>query len=317
MAWKFFTSTGAEKRVPASVVNPMAKVYGASGTPNVPNNAWQQLTAAFALNGTEYDTDGIWDGSGKMVIQHAGKYRITASVSFANNTTGWRYVTITKNSTSVTSPAQVAEAGVGEASAATTQELTATVDINCVAGDYFCAHTWQNSGAGLNLNQGVMVNFSVTKIDGAVVSYVGVPGSLVGQELAYNEYTSTVTANAVAEASALTVVTASAVTFDGVTPVNIEFFSPSIVWGGTVTGGIDLYDGSTNIGRLFDASIVTGTASGATGGGVFRRRLTPTAGSHTYSARIWNTVASNFLAGGGVGGANTMLPGHIRITRAA
>lgn len=134
----------------------------------------------------------------------------------------------------------------------------------------------------------------------------------LASQLGYAEFTSNVIANGVAEAAATSMVTLPAINFDGSTMVDIEFECAAVVWGGTVTGGINLWDNGVDKGRLLDASSVLGSGSGATSGAFFRRRLIPTAGNHTYSARIWNTVASNLQATAGAGGAGTPLPGSLR-----
>lgn len=137
---------------------------------------------------------------------------------------------------------------------------------------------------------------------------------LPGYELAHAILSASVTANAVAEASATQIVGAPALAFDGNTPILIEFYCPALVAGGALTGGVNLWDGSTDLGRLFDGTLVNTVASNYPVH--LSRRLTPSNGTHTYSARIWTTTASNFIARAGVGTAGTPLPGFLRITRA-
>lgn len=131
--------------------------------------------------------------------------------------------------------------------------------------------------------------------------------------LGYTEFTGIVTANNVAEAAATQIVAAPAITFDGATPVVVEFGADSFAPGGGLTGGINLWDGATDLGRMFDAVTVTLTAD--TPAGPLHRRLTPTNASHTYSARVWTTTVSNFNVTGGAGGAGTKMPGYIKISR--
>jgi hypothetical protein len=134
-----------------------------------------------------------------------------------------------------------------------------------------------------------------------------------GTTLAYVEFTASVSANTVAEAAATLVVSAGAVTFDG-TAVDIEFFSPGYVHGGSsATHGINLWDVATDLGRLYDGTVVASTSDQL---GALKRRLTPSAGSHTYNIRIWESSATNFVALAGAGGAGTKLPGYIKITKA-
>ncbi len=158
------------------------------------------------------------------------------------------------------------------------------------------------------LNSGV-VNQVLESAGGANVQWAYPPGFT----LAYVEFTGNVTASNVAEASATQIVPAGAVTFDG-TAVDIEFFAPAFAPGGALTGGVNLWDGSTDLGRLFDAVTVQLTAN--VPGGPLKRRLTPSAGPHTYSARVWTTTASNFNVLAGAGGTGTKLPGYIKITKA-
>jgi hypothetical protein len=137
---------------------------------------------------------------------------------------------------------------------------------------------------------------------------------LPGYEYAHAAQSANVTVNNVAEASANQIVSAGALTFDGLTTILIHFYCPALVTGGALTGGVNLWDGSTDLGRLFDGTLVSTVATNYPVS--LFRRLTPTAGTHTYSARIWTTTASNFIALAGVGGSGTALPGFIRITRA-
>lgn len=129
-------------------------------------------------------------------------------------------------------------------------------------------------------------------------------------EVGYTEFTSTVLANTVLEVAATSVVSAGALTFSGA-PATVEFGCPGLAPGGSVTGGLNLWDSATDLGRMFDGRVVT---MSSTDYPVFLvRRLTPSAGSHTYSVRVWNTSASNFNVVAGAGGASTTLPGYIRI----
>lgn len=129
------------------------------------------------------------------------------------------------------------------------------------------------------------------------------------RELSYVEYTSTVAISATTPTGANTVVTAAAVVVDGSTPIIIEFYSPQVEAGSGGAIGIVLYDGSTQlgiVGRVFASIIVPSHCV---------RRLTPSAGSHTYSWRAYRDTANgNVQAGNGAAGNN--MPGFIRITKA-
>ncbi|MDE2098581.1 MAG: hypothetical protein KGL39_15105 [Patescibacteria group bacterium] len=134
-------------------------------------------------------------------------------------------------------------------------------------------------------------------------------------ELVYVEFTASVSLAATTEASATTVVTASAYTFDGATPVMIEFFAPAA--NTPVNSGLwcVLYDGATSLGEMAfvgDPSTAYGNSSPLIG----KRRLTPSAASHTYSVRSYTSLSGGQILAG-AGGAGNYVPGYIRITKAA
>jgi hypothetical protein len=136
-----------------------------------------------------------------------------------------------------------------------------------------------------------------------------------GYEFDYVEFTSTVSPTATTEATANTVVTGSAVSYDGSTVVIIEFVCGDA---GAPPGANNfmqlwLYDGSSSIGYmgLILNNVVTNTARMPI---VLRHRLTPSNASHTYSIRgSVNTGTGQLNAGAGGGG--TAMPGYIRITK--
>jgi hypothetical protein len=124
-------------------------------------------------------------------------------------------------------------------------------------------------------------------------------------EVAYVEFTSTVSVSSVAEASPTDVVSSGAITYVA-NPIIVEFFSPRFMHS-AASGGVSLWDtDAINVGRLHESA-----ATGATPMFV-SRRLTPSAGSHTYKVRMWaSNAAGSAAAGAGVGSA--FLPGYIRI----
>jgi hypothetical protein len=134
-----------------------------------------------------------------------------------------------------------------------------------------------------------------------------------GRELTYNEFTATVVCSATTEGTATTIVTASAFTFDGATPVIVEFFCPSVATGTTSPAFIILSDGGTSLGNVASTSI-----SALTIGPFYsRRRLIPSNASHTYSIRVYVTGSNNATnVQAGVGGPGVTLPGFIRISKA-
>ena len=133
-----------------------------------------------------------------------------------------------------------------------------------------------------------------------------------GQELDYKEVTSSQTSTATTAATATAQITGNAVTYDGSTPVIIEFFAPNESGSSNPhTNVYELYDGSTDLGQIaVAAGPLTSTAIRGT------RRLTPSAGSHTYSIRLW-VGGGTGTTSAGVGGANTLFPMTLRITRAS
>jgi len=134
-------------------------------------------------------------------------------------------------------------------------------------------------------------------------------------ELYYNQITAPLAVTATAANASQLVIAGAAVAYDG-RPVIIEFSSPALltpnIAGGAVT--INLIEGGTDLGYLGQAqasnpSILTGVT--------FRRRLTPTAGNHTYQIAAWRTAgAANATVFAGPGGADQYPPAFMRIIRA-
>jgi hypothetical protein len=129
-----------------------------------------------------------------------------------------------------------------------------------------------------------------------------------GYELAYAEYTSSVTVSGANEGAATTVVTAGAVTGDGSTVMRIEFYCMAMQFTSTDLS-IYLFDGSTSLGLIGYVAPTIGIIPV-----MMSRRLTPSAASHTYSVRA-SRNGSNSVFIAGAGGASTNMPGYIRITK--
>jgi hypothetical protein len=140
--------------------------------------------------------------------------------------------------------------------------------------------------------------------------------ALALDEIAYTEFTANVSVTATTEATANTVVAASAVTFDGATAVLIEFFAAAMQPDINLAGRallVWLYQDGTSIGEI--AQVTAPTANQLQGPMSVKRRITPSAGSHTYSIRSSvNAGTGSFSAG--AGGLSAVMPGFIRITRA-
>lgn len=126
----------------------------------------------------------------------------------------------------------------------------------------------------------------------------------VWRRLAYVEFTSDVTTTTATEASPLDVVSAGAISFEA-KPIRIEFFTPALTL--AAAGAISLWDASTDLGRLSHATTISEIPT------TVSRILTPSAASHTYKIRIWQTGGSTSRARAGAGGVGTMLPGYIAI----
>jgi hypothetical protein len=137
-----------------------------------------------------------------------------------------------------------------------------------------------------------------------------------GYEIAYVERTTDLTVTATTAATAQEIVSAGAISFDG-TAVWIEFFSPYVQAGADGFTLIVLYDGASELGRLGAVSGVEATADTVVVGSPMcvRKRLTPTAASHTYKAHAYRLTA-NGLVTGGAWGSDTNPAAYIRITKA-
>lgn len=313
--WRVFNRDGAEKKAPVTVVNPMVRV-SASTAQSIPNNAVTAVTWDEETYKTDAGMHSVSSQTSRLVCTVAGKYRISALIMFVANATGTRDAYIAVNGVAPGSSRAIGnyEAKMASTPGGAVTTLNVDAELNLNVGDYVEIFAFQNSGGSLNL--GNSYNYaSMTKIDGAVVSYVGVPGSLIGQELAYAEVTADVSSSATTEATAAVVVTAPSITLDGSTPIIIEAYTPYILnnTAGNITYLV-LFDNGVAIG-------IIGASHSATGGYRIgpvsgRRRLTPSAGAHVYSVRL--------MVGGGTGtvsaqagGPGNFSPASIRITRAA
>lgn len=140
----------------------------------------------------------------------------------------------------------------------------------------------------------------------------GVMGSAV---LDYVEKTSSVNVTATAEASADVLVSGNPVTFDGQTSIIVHLFCPDV----GPNNSIDAY----TVAHLFEDGVSLGwfamVRGAGTGGNewpvsIASPRITPSAGSHTYSWRA-TTSTGTAVWGFGAGGSGANAKGYIRITR--
>ena len=128
-------------------------------------------------------------------------------------------------------------------------------------------------------------------------------------ELAYVEYSNTVTVSATTSGTAQAIVSAGAVTFDGSTAVLIEYYGPFHSCAATATLNVALFLDTAFVNVL---GILNFTNAGKSPLHLVRR-TTPTSGSHTYEIRMYRGTA-NWTVDANGGGA--LLPGFIRISRA-
>lgn len=136
-----------------------------------------------------------------------------------------------------------------------------------------------------------------------------------GYQFDYVEFTGAATSiTATTEATANTIVTANGVAFDGSTAVMIEFFAFAARPEGTAAAILSyyLYDGSSSIGRIGAHS--TPASSNNYVPTILRRKLTPSAATHTYSIRAATSSGTGIVLAG-AGGAAADVPGYIRITK--
>lgn len=136
-----------------------------------------------------------------------------------------------------------------------------------------------------------------------------------GRELTYNEFTANVSLVGHTEATATTIVTASAFTFDGSTPIVIHFWCP-FIQSDTASGLVQLalYDGASSVGIL--SNWISPAANSQTPGVHVMRRMIPAAASKTYSIRGFTSGTSTGTAAAQAGGVGNLMPGFIRIVKA-
>lgn len=128
-----------------------------------------------------------------------------------------------------------------------------------------------------------------------------------GAELAYGEITANVNITATSGATADSVVSSGAVTYDG-TAVYVEFYALTLERG---TGYLRLvlYDGATELGLIGQTNNVGDCP------GTLRRKLTPSAGSHTYQIKGFVDAGTGIVYAG-TGAAGAFMPAYCRVVKA-
>ena len=132
--------------------------------------------------------------------------------------------------------------------------------------------------------------------------------------LAYHTVVTNQTITATTEAGATAVATLAAITFDGATPFNIDFFaaysSHSVSAAVSQTA---IWDSSTEVNKFTTRDQSYTSEMGV----VISFPITPTAAAHTYSVRAWVSSGNVIYYAGAVGGgAGVRAPISLRISRA-
>jgi len=117
--------------------------------------------------------------------------------------------------------------------------------------------------------------------------------------------------SATAQASGTTIIASNAVVLDG-SAIWVEVSIPYMERSTTGSLNTSLWDGSTDVGitEMWSQSTTTGRKSL-----YVKRKLTPSAGSHTFSLRGWITGGGTGSANGG-SGPGSYMPIFIRVSKA-
>jgi hypothetical protein len=138
--------------------------------------------------------------------------------------------------------------------------------------------------------------------------------SMPGYEIAYAQITSPVTISATSEATAQDVISSGAITYDG-TAVWIEFNAPRVDQGAAGEIILVLQDGSTALGWIGYWSVGAVATIQQRNPASLRRKLTPSAGSHTYKITGFRSTVNGTVQAG-AGGSAAFMPASIRVTKA-
>lgn len=302
--WRVFNKDGAEKKSPVSAIRPLARLQASAGTA-VPSTAFTNIT----LGTVQIDTDGLTGTANAITVKKAGNYRISGGVAYPSGAAGHRQVALLVNGVIISQGLANALSGYS-----TFPETERTITLN--AGDVVTLQGWQDTGASITTTVNYNTFLEVEYVDGAVVTYVGVPGSLIGQEVAYVETPTALSVTALTEGTAQTFLTAPAFAADGVSDYLIEFFCPRMdtpaVAGNQVAAW--LFVDGVSAGALIE--VLTPTAAIAGSPALGKVKIKPTAGNHVCAIKC--TVSSGSgLMNAGPGTPGNWRPASLRITRAS
>lgn len=139
-----------------------------------------------------------------------------------------------------------------------------------------------------------------------------------GATVSYVEFATDIAISGTTEAGATPIVAALPVVASGGDSFVVRFFCPAAVTNATAGGAllVCLYDNGVPIvaGLSRIGALVTPAAVSTTAPMLCERRLSPAAGSHTYSITAFKTGAGNGTMQGSQGG--TSQPGYIWVMRA-
>lgn len=140
------------------------------------------------------------------------------------------------------------------------------------------------------------------------ISTFNIPTESSITSISYNELTSNVTISGTSGAQT-SVISSSSVTLDGSTSILVEFFSPDFATGASDFIVVELWDGATDLGVMGQVGNVALAV-----GNTFSRRLTPSAGAHTYTIKAYRGTTNGTIVGG-IGGTGAYVPLYIRVCK--
>jgi hypothetical protein len=125
-----------------------------------------------------YDEGGVWTAGtpNRFTIAEAGKYHMTAGITFAANATGRRDVWFIRNGTTGT---LYARARLSNPSGGTQNHVQASVDMNLSVSDYVQVYVYQDSGGALDVvGSDHNTFFAIHKVGGpaGATGATGAPG---------------------------------------------------------------------------------------------------------------------------------------------